>query len=158
MCSRVGDKPHWHTITHVRVASKQGQIQPKWDKFWTFSDHISVHFGSLSQNVLKYDQKKSRICPILGQSDRFAANLTHLHTIRCMYVTGLVVRGIPGYQPLFYVDIVSTPMISGLGQKWVRLISLSQNVLASDLKKSRIYPISSILTHFGPKSLPNTDI
>ena len=30
----------------------------------SFSDQILVHFGSASQNVLKSDLKKSRICPI----------------------------------------------------------------------------------------------
>ena len=38
----------------------------KWDKSVTFSDQISVHFGSQSQNLLKSDLKKSRICSILG--------------------------------------------------------------------------------------------
>ena len=43
--------------------SQVGQIAPKWDKSGTFSDEISVHFGSPSQNVLKSHLKKSRICP-----------------------------------------------------------------------------------------------
>ena len=29
-----------------RFGSKVGQIDPKWDKSGTFSDQISVHFGS----------------------------------------------------------------------------------------------------------------
>ena len=33
-------------------------------KSGTYSDQISVHFGSVSQNVLKSDLKKSRICPM----------------------------------------------------------------------------------------------
>ena len=31
--------------------------------------HVNVSFGSVSQNVLKSDLEKSRICPMLGQSD-----------------------------------------------------------------------------------------
>ena len=53
----------------VRFGLKVGQIGPKWDKCWTFSDKISVHFGSLSQNVLKSYLKKSSICTICGQSN-----------------------------------------------------------------------------------------
>ena len=53
-----------HLPMPVRFAYKVGQIGPKWDKSGTFSDLISVHFGSSSQNVLKSDLKKSRICPI----------------------------------------------------------------------------------------------
>ena len=34
---------------------KVGQIGPKWDKSWTFTDQVSVHFGSVSQNKLKFD-------------------------------------------------------------------------------------------------------
>ena len=33
------------------------QNDHKWDKSWIFSDHISVDFGSPSQNLLKYDLK-----------------------------------------------------------------------------------------------------
>ena len=40
------------------------RLAPKWDKSATFSDEISVYFGSQSQNILKSDLKKSRICPI----------------------------------------------------------------------------------------------
>ena len=40
---------------HVRIGLKVSQIAPKWDKSGTFSDKISVHFGSESQNVLKSD-------------------------------------------------------------------------------------------------------
>ena len=47
-----------------------GQIEPKYDKCGTFSDQISIHFASASQDVLKYDLKKSQICPVW-------ANLTH---------------------------------------------------------------------------------
>ena len=43
----------------VGFGSKVGQIDCKWDKSGTFSDQISVHFGSMSQNVLKSNLKKS---------------------------------------------------------------------------------------------------
>ena len=51
--------------TDAKFGTKVGQIGPKWDKSETFSDQISVHFG-VSQNVLKSDLKKSRICLIWG--------------------------------------------------------------------------------------------
>ena len=55
----------------TRFRPKEAHIGPKWDKSGTFSDQTSVHFGSLSQNVLKFDLKKSRI-----RSN--GANMTHL--------------------------------------------------------------------------------
>ena len=52
--------------------NKVGHIGPKLDKFGTFSDQISVHFGSASQNVLKIWSEKAPglshlgpICPAL---------------------------------------------------------------------------------------------
>ena len=39
-----------------QIAPKIGQIGPKWDKSGTFSGQIL--------DVLKFDLKKSRICPI----------------------------------------------------------------------------------------------
>ena len=55
-----------------RFGSKVGQIGPKSDNSWTFSDQISVHFGSASQNVLKFDLilKRPGFVP-------FRANLKH---------------------------------------------------------------------------------
>ena len=47
-----------HTRHGVRFEIKVGQIGSKWDKSVTFSDLISVHFGSPSQNVLKSVLKK----------------------------------------------------------------------------------------------------
>ena len=38
----------------VRFESRVAQICPKRDKSGTFSDQISVNFGSPSQNVLKF--------------------------------------------------------------------------------------------------------
>ena len=79
------------TIEDVRFWPKVGQIGTKWDKSGTFSDKISVHFGSANHklvqthlngtnpglfqirfqciwrpapNALKSDLKKPRICPI----------------------------------------------------------------------------------------------
>ena len=37
----------------VRLTPNVGQNGAKWDKFGTFSDQILVHFGSMSQNVMK---------------------------------------------------------------------------------------------------------
>ena len=53
----------------VRFGHKVGQIGPKWDKSWTFSDQILVHFGSPSQNVLKSDLKSPGFVTIGGKSD-----------------------------------------------------------------------------------------
>ena len=47
------------------------RLNPKWDKSGTFSDRISVHFGAPRQNVLKFDLKKSRICPIWANNDTY---------------------------------------------------------------------------------------
>ena len=41
----------------IRFSPKVGQLSHKWDKSGSFSDQISVHFGS---------SKKSRICPTCG--------------------------------------------------------------------------------------------
>ena len=57
----------------IRFIDKVVQIGPKRDKPRTFSDQISVHFGSPSQNILKSDLKMSQICP-------FRANLTHFES------------------------------------------------------------------------------
>ena len=57
------------SIRNVRFGLKVSHIGPKWDKSGAFSDQISLHFGSQSQNVLKIDLKKSRNCPICGHSD-----------------------------------------------------------------------------------------
>ena len=46
-----------NVIRNIRFYPKVGQITSKWDKSGTFSDQISVHFGSPSQNVLKSDLK-----------------------------------------------------------------------------------------------------
>ena len=55
----------WNTVTSF--GPKVGQIGPKWDKSETFSAHNSVHFGSVSENVLKLcDLKRSQICLISG--------------------------------------------------------------------------------------------
>ena len=49
----------------ARFGHKVDQIGPKWDKgqIWDL----------VSQNVLKSDLKKSRICHILGYSDHFGS-------------------------------------------------------------------------------------
>ena len=74
-CVRCPAQGYKLTFKHIRFASKMGQIAPKWDKSVIFSDQISVHFGSPSQNVLKSDLKKSRICLICGQSDPLLAKI-----------------------------------------------------------------------------------
>ena len=47
-----------HTVD--QIGSKMGQIRD------FFLDQISEHFGQTSQNILKYDMKKSSICHIWG--------------------------------------------------------------------------------------------
>ena len=36
-------------VKHVIFGPKEGQIDPKWNKSGTFSDQISIHFGSAGQ-------------------------------------------------------------------------------------------------------------
>ena len=61
------------------LASKLGQIGPKWDKSVTFSDQISEHFGAGRQNALKLILKSPRFVPFGGQSDPiWKHNLTPL--------------------------------------------------------------------------------
>ena len=38
-------------IRDGRFGSKVGQIGPKWDKSWTFSDQISVHLAHRARNI-----------------------------------------------------------------------------------------------------------
>ena len=52
-------------------------VAPKWDKSRTFSNHISVHFRLPNRNVLNYEQKKSRICPILVSLTHFGPKSGH---------------------------------------------------------------------------------
>ena len=64
------------SMTYLSLAisgTKVPQIVLKWDKSGAFSHQISVQFGSASQIVLKSDLRKSRICPICGQSDHLWA-------------------------------------------------------------------------------------
>jgi len=53
-----------------RFGPKVGQIYTNWDKSGIFHIQISVYFGSPSQNVLKSDLKKSRICSLSSQSEQ----------------------------------------------------------------------------------------
>ena len=57
-------------VSDARFGHKVGQIVPKWDKSETYWDiirfHNSVHFGSVSNNILKSDLKKFEICPFWG--------------------------------------------------------------------------------------------
>jgi len=68
------------TVKVARFGPKVGQIGPRSYKSGTFSDRISVHFGSGGQNVLKSDLnlKKSRICPIWGESEPDPPENCHL--------------------------------------------------------------------------------
>ena len=52
-CNSRLQKLNWWVKLETGVGSKVGQIGPKWDKSRTFSDQISVHFGSA-----KSDRKK----------------------------------------------------------------------------------------------------
>ena len=57
----------------VRFRPNVGQIRDKWDKYGNFSDHISLHFGSTTLNILAFDLKESRICAICSTSDQLWA-------------------------------------------------------------------------------------
>ena len=48
----------------TRIGPKGGQISPKWNKSWNFSDQIQ--YILVSQTVLNLIRKKSMICPTLG--------------------------------------------------------------------------------------------
>ena len=49
---------------------------------------ISLHVGSVSQNALKSVRKKSRICPIKGQSDWLLAQIGHPYVWIISYYDG----------------------------------------------------------------------
>ena len=57
------------TELHICLSSTGRFASYKWFKSWTFSHQIYLHFGSLGQHLLISDVKKSRKCPIWGQSD-----------------------------------------------------------------------------------------
>ena len=68
ICSEGGDFAH---IIKIALLFYLQFSKPGWPNLGqigppngTFSNHISVHFRSPSQNVLKYELKKSQICPI----------------------------------------------------------------------------------------------
>ena len=62
-------KPGWTDLAPKLLRLTQiGQIR-------AFSVHNSVHFGSVCENVLKCDLKRSQICPIWE-----GGNLTHIGT------------------------------------------------------------------------------
>ena len=52
-----------------RFGSKVGQIGPKMGEIQEFFRSDFSAFGAPAPNALKSDLKKSRICPIWGQSD-----------------------------------------------------------------------------------------
>ena len=54
-----------------------GRLTPKWDKSVTFLNKISVYFRLPSQNVLKYELKKSQICPIWVSLTHFGPKSVH---------------------------------------------------------------------------------
>ena len=61
----------WPMNHRYKCKSELSDLGPKWVRLapngtnsGTFPDKISVHFGSPSQNVLKSDLEKSRICLI----------------------------------------------------------------------------------------------
>ena len=70
-----------HAMCHTdfRFGPKVGQISSKWGKSWIFFRSDSVHFGSVSQNVLNLIWKKNpRIGAIWGQSDPLWSQTYHL--------------------------------------------------------------------------------
>ena len=54
----------------IYSSCSEGEVWQIEYKSMTFSGQISVYFGSMRQNVLKSDLKKSRICPTCGQYDQ----------------------------------------------------------------------------------------
>ena len=41
-----------NVVRCVSFGTKMGQIGLKWDKSWTFSDQISLHFGESQYNLI----------------------------------------------------------------------------------------------------------
>ena len=59
------------------ISPQSGLDFPKMGQIRDILDHMSVDFGSVSENVLKYDQKMSSICPTWYQSDPLLAEIRH---------------------------------------------------------------------------------
>ena len=79
-------------VRDFRFGTKVGQIGNNWDKSGTFSDQISVQFGSASQNVLKYDIYKPLICPIWGRCDSFWALICRMSLHRIVSWFGVILQ------------------------------------------------------------------
>ena len=68
--SRYGGDDASHDTEYAdEVLNRNVSFGPKWEKYGTFSDQISVRYGygAGRKNVLKSDLKKSRIFPIWDQ-------------------------------------------------------------------------------------------
>ena len=64
-------RPHTHLSKHGECQIWQQNVleSPQIEHIWDFSDLILVHFGSVSQSVLKPHLKKAQFFPIWYQSD-----------------------------------------------------------------------------------------
>ena len=84
--------------------SDSGQIwvrfAHKWDKSGTFSNYILVHFRFPSQNVLNFELKKSRICPI-------CVNLTQFGSKSAIYIyPEFSPNSVPPDTPALHLDVL----------------------------------------------------
>ena len=67
----LGDEVTLVCVSHrdVKFGIQIGSVWLQIGQIWDFLRSVSVHFGSLSQNVLILILKRSRFMPLLGQSD-----------------------------------------------------------------------------------------
>ena len=64
--------------SNIKCGPKRAQFGPQIEHAGTFSGQISVHFDSVSQIILKLDQKKkSNVGPFGGQFDQFFPKICH---------------------------------------------------------------------------------
>ena len=87
--------------SHGRFGSKVGQICPKRDKSEAFFRSDFSAFGAGAPNSLNSDLKKTRICPIWGQSDPIWSQTYH----PCVLGTTMVVmcKGCQGWSQMLQI-------------------------------------------------------
>ena len=72
------------TVTGESGLGPKG-VRLSWNgiKSGTFSDQISVHFGSPNHDVLKSNMKSPKFAPILGQYDSVWAQTWYTYRVKC---------------------------------------------------------------------------
>ena len=117
--------PAGQPLQGCQIRSESGSYCPKLDKSGTFSDHISVYFDTLSQNVLKSDLKKSRNCPIWGQSDPLSTQICWpSHYVNL--TTNITTARLHGYQS--GIEILPILLIMRTNKTDQTLITMKSNL------------------------------